>query len=160
MYLLHISSSLPESCMIFFLIFAQLLSVFLWYFCFVIFLHFTISCLLEIVANTFKETIGNPTQCPKTQQCSARHNLILIDTEKFLHIFKKDFNIPTDADNVYTRLSIRFEIAGDPETCGRNGILQTFANDNKFTAIQLSYTCIYNMNIYLLLLISRTNTLF
>src|SRR5205807_7189598 len=119
MYLLYISSSLPESCMMFFLIFTQLFLVFLWYFCFVISLHFTISCLLEIVANTFKETIGNPTQCPITQQRHARHELILIDAQKFLHILKKDFNIPANADNVYTRLSIRFEIAGDPETCGR-----------------------------------------
>src|SRR5689334_7725429 len=122
-------------------------------------LCFTILVKLRIGSKSLEEAKGNPAESPVAQQSITRHDLILINTEKFLVILKKNFDIPSNADDVQASLCIRAPVAGDPVTCGGNGIFQVFSHDNHLTAIQLSHMCVHDMYIYLLFGIPRTDAL-
>ena len=119
-----------------------------------LFLIFCLLLMFQLISNLFQKTEGNPAYSPIPKQSRRCHQLILINSQKFLGITKKDFYLPTCADMRNQCLNISCQIRRGPVTYFRKWIIKILAYNDQFAAIQLFYACINNMYPYLLFKIS------
>src|SRR3954452_10666190 len=160
MCFLNRTFGLPERCMKSFQFFTTAMLYFIFFFQFLlnmlfIFWHFL---MLKLVSNIFKVAEGNPTESPISKQSSGRHQLILINPQKFFRVFKKNFDIPPCANMLQAPSCISIKVTGRKVTSILNGIVELMTNNDQFAAIQRLHVCIHNMHPYLTLWISRPTT--